>query len=88
MFPQQLLCPLTQQQGQVVPVFLLASMGAGPMVWTPSRVQQSSRLDFYRSEITCPQNHSVSQWRAQQGHGAQHQSRAEADGQGWGKGGG
>lgn len=58
------------------------------MVWAPSRAQQSSQVDFYRSEITCPQNHSVSQWGGQQDHGAQHLSRGEADGQGRGKGGG
>lgn len=84
MFSQQLLWLFTLTAGQVVPVFLLASVGAGPMVWAPSRAQISSQADFYRSEITCLQNHSISQ----QGRGAQHQSRGEADGQGRGKEGG
>lgn len=57
--------PHSQQQGQLVPI--LASWihdGA------PSRAQQSSPVDFYRSEMTCPQNHSTSQLTGRQGHGA------------------
>lgn len=46
MFSQQLLWLFTLTAGQVVPVFLLASVGAGPMVWAPSRAQISSQVDF------------------------------------------
>ena len=59
MFPHEMLWTFTLNKGQAVPVFLLASMGIGA-TGPDLGPEQSTQINFYRSEIAHPPNHGVS----------------------------
>lgn len=57
--PHEALWTLILNEGWVLPVFLLASVGIGA-TGPDLGPKESTQINFYRSEIACPPNHDVS----------------------------